>query len=348
VSSRRETVIQAITFRGPERVPVVYWNRDKHEGDVMAYSLSLGGEGDEGGGGVFRWSLNEWGYRLRSRADGTIGYPAGAVYAALPRKGEIETPALREAERTAGVARFLEECGDRYRLATFDLSGFTVYTLLRGFESAMEDIVCEPEGFACLQDLVMDFECELIRMAARHGFDGVHFADDWGTQSGLMISPGMWRRVFQPRYRRQFAAAHDAGLHVWFHSCGNVTQICPDLHEAGVDVLNISQPNVVDLEEVSGRLRGRQCFMAPVSYQTVSVKGTPEEIFSEAARLWERLGTDRGGLIGYVEEYSCMGMPEENYRACGEAFRRLKRGKSSSMVGENTAAPPAAIEGPGA
>ncbi len=31
----------------------------------------------------------------------------------------------------------------------------------------------------------------------------------------------------------------------------------------------------------------------------------------------------RGGFIGYVEEYSVMGMSERNYHACGEAFRRL-------------------------
>ena len=31
----------------------------------------------------------------------------------------------------------------------------------------------------------------------------------------------------------------------------------------------------------------------------------------------------QGGFIGYVEEYSVMGMSAENYRACGEAFRRL-------------------------
>lgn len=324
MATRRETVLQAISFGSPERVPVVYWNRDQHEGDVMALSLTLGGPGDEGGDGVFAWSLNEWGYRLQSKADGTIGYPERAVYDRLPAPGEVMAPAVREEERTAGVAAFFERCGDRYRLATLDLSGFTVYTLLRGFENAMEDMLCEPEGFARLLDVVMDFECELIRLAARRGFDGIHFADDWGTQSGMIISPALWRRLFAPRYRRQFELAHAAGLHVWFHSCGNVTQICPDLHAAGVDVLNISQPNVVDLDDVSRRLRGKQCFMAPVSYQTVSVSGTCEEIYAEARRLWARLGSDRGGFIGYVEEYSCMGMSESNYQACGEAFRKLR------------------------
>jgi hypothetical protein len=173
-------------------------------------------------------------------------------------------------------------------------------------------------------DLVMDFECQLMEMAARRGFHGIHFADDWGTQTGLMISPDLWRRLFKPRYRRQFDRAHAAGLDVWYHCCGNLTEIAEDFHEIGVDVLNPAQPNVVDVAEVGRQLRGKQCFMVPISYQTVGIQGTAEEIHAEAQRLYDLLASERGGLIGYVEEYSCMGMSEENYRACGEAFRRLR------------------------
>ncbi len=320
--TRKQVVVQAITFAGPERVPVVYWNRDHEQGDIMVHSLTMG-EPSSHQKGPFGWALNEWGYRLESLNDGTMGYPLDPVYPRLPRPGEVAMPALREAERTAGLPAFYERCGDRYRLATLDLSGFTVYTLLRGFENAMEDLLRSPDDFGALMDLIIDFECELIRIAARHGFDGIHFADDWGTQKGLLVSPGLWRRVFQPRYTRQFTLAHELGLHVWFHCCGNITRICEGLHEAGVDVLNISQPNVVDIDDVGRHLRGRQCFMVPISYQTVSVTGTPDEICAEASRLWDHLATERGGFVGYVEEYSCMGMSEANYRACGEAFRRL-------------------------
>ena len=80
-------------------------------------------------------------------------------------------------------------------------------------------------------------------------------------------------------------------LHVWYHCCGNLTEIAEDFHEIGVDVLNISQPNVVDLDAVSQQLRGRQCFMMPISYQTVSIQGTPDEILAEAERMYRLLGT---------------------------------------------------------
>jgi uroporphyrinogen-III decarboxylase len=272
------------------------------------------------------WSLNEWGYKLESMGDGTMGHPVAPVYAELPPANQLQSPAFREQERMAAVPRFQETCGDRYRLASFDLSGFTVYTLLRGFENAMQDFLLDPDGFARLMDVIIDFECDLMRMASRHGFHGIHFADDWGTQAGLMISPELWRRLFKPRYARQFELAHDLGLDTWYHCCGNFAEIAGDFHEIGVDVLNIAQPNVVDIDAVGVCLRGKQCFMMPISYQTVSIQGTPAEIRAEAARLYRLLGTSEGGFIGYVEEYGVMGMSADNYRACGEAFRCLRVG----------------------
>lgn len=322
--NRRELVEQAIRFQSPERVPVVFWNRDQQEGDVLLYHLALGAPGD-GTPNAWNWYENEWGYRLESLGDGTMGHPTAPFYPDLPRPEAMRVPALREVERMSAVPAFLAACGDRYRLASLDLSGFTVYTLLRGFENAMQDFVLDPEGFATLMDRIIGFEEDLMRMAARHGFHGIHLADDWGTQSGLIISPAMWRRLFKPRYSRQFALAHELGLHVWYHCCGRFEPIMEDFHEIGVDVLNISQPNVVDVAAVGRQLRGRQCFLIPISYQTVSISGTPAEIHAEARRLYDLLGTPTGGFIGYVEEYGVMGMSPENYRACGEAFRRLGR-----------------------
>lgn len=319
---RQERVRRAIEFAQPDRVPIVFWNLDQAEGDVMLYHLSLGVPG-EGSANAWDWSTNEWGYRLEKMGDGTMGHPVDAFYRELPAAEAIVRPALREEERMSEVPGFAARAEDRYRLASLDLSGFTVYTLLRGFAEAMQDFLLDADGFARLMDAIVEFECDLMRMAARHAFHGIHFADDWGTQTGLMISPAMWRRLFKPRYARQFALAHELGLHTWFHCCGEFLAIMEDLREIGVDVLNISQPNANDIAEVGRRLRGRQCFMMPISYQTVSIQGTADEIYAEARRLYDHLATPEGGFIGYVEEYGAMGMSAANYRACGEAFRRL-------------------------
>lgn len=324
MTSRKELVKQAIGFRNPERVPIVFWNCDQSEGDLMLYHLSMGVPGDgTPEKNAWDWQTNEWGYRLERMDDGTMGHPTRPFFADPPEPGSVRKPALREEERMSAAAAFLERCEDRYRLASLDLSGFTVYTLLRGFEASMEDFVLREASFAALMDAILEFECDLMAMASRHGFDGIHFADDWGTQSGMMISPRLWRSLFKPRYARQFERAHELGLDVWYHCCGNFAPIVADFREVGVDVLNISQPNVMDLNDVSRKLRGQQCFMMPLSYQTTSICGTPEEIAREAERMYGLLATGDGGFIGYVEEYGCMGMSQDNYRACAKAFRGL-------------------------
>lgn len=316
MTTRSDLVRQAIRFENPERIPVWYVNCDQTEGDAIVYHLSLDMEGHRG--------TNEWGYHLEKLGDGTMGHPTKPSLPDWEAAEALRPPPLRENDRMASAGAYFDLCEDRYRLASLDLSGFTVYTMMRGFENSMTDFLVEPDRSARLLDMIFDWECEVMELVARRGFHGIHFADDWGTQTGLMIAPDLWRKLFKPRYQRQFALARRLGLESWFHCCGNLTEIAEDFHEIGADVLNIAQPNVVDVAKVSARLQGRQCFLIPMSYQTVSISGTPGEIYTEAQRLYELLGTSRGGFIGYVEEYGCMGMSAENYRACGEAFRRLR------------------------
>lgn len=314
MTTREQVVRDTIHFRGAERLPVLNLNRDQHEGDILMYSLAL----QDG-------ARNEWGYLLEhAREDGTIGHPGAPL---LPTWEDVERhpdPTWRREERTAGLPAFLREAGDAYRLASLGISGFNVYMFLRGFEQSITDYRIYPEEAARLADRIARFEIRQLELAAEMGMHGIHFADDWGTQLGLMIPPEDWRAFFKERYRAQFHRAHELGLDVWFHCCGNLFDIIGDLRDVGVDVMNISQPNVVDIEEVGRRWRGQFCFMVPISYQTVSISGTPEAICAEAARLHRHLAAPSGGFIGYVEEYTCMGMSETNYQACRRAFRELE------------------------
>jgi len=313
--NREESVRAAISFGRPDRTPVWNFNRDPLQGDIMQYPLWL----DTGGG-------NEWGYQLVQLDDGTMGHPGAPLLPDWDAVRRHPDPQLRKADRLAGAREFAHQAGDRYRLGSLGISGFTVYLFLRGFENAVTDFLVYPEEAAALTDRIFSFETRLIEVAAETGMHAVHFADDWGCQHGLMIAPGLWRAFYKERYRAQFARAHELGLHVWFHSCGNLFDIIEDFHEIGVDVLNISQPNVVDMDEVGRRWRGKQCFLIPISYQTVSISGTVDAIFDEAKRLHDLLAAPEGGFIGYVEEYGCMGMSEENYQACNRAFRVFSAG----------------------
>lgn len=318
----KERVVRAIEFDNPDSVPICFWNRDHKRGDIMLFELSTPRLSD-----VFALNegkiRSEWGYEWTKLNDGTMGQPEKSVIKNWSDLDNYSFPQLNSAGRTIGIETFKKQAGDRYLLGSLCISGFNIYMFIRGFQNAMLDFMDEDGRAVELLDGIFSFESDLIALTAELGLDGIHFADDWGTQDNLIISPVLWRKIFKPRYQKQFELAHTLGLHVWFHCCGNITSIVPDFHGIGVDVMNISQPNAVDIPKIGTVLKGKQCFMVPISYQTVSISGTPEEIKAEAQRLYTELGTKNGGFIGYVEDYSCMGMSEDNFQACGDGFREL-------------------------
>lgn len=316
----RERVRRAIRFENPDRTPVWLFNRDMERGDVLFYDFRA--DSGASGAGYHGAETSEWGYTWHRLSDGTMGQPAHPVIAELDDAEQYKVPELNAEKRLSRLAAYKQASEGYYRLPMLVITGFTTYTFLRGFENAMIDLLTEPEKAGALLDKIFKFEKDLMTLAAEVGFDGFHFGDDWGTQETTIVSLDLWRKVFKPRYRDQFEHAHKLGLDVWFHSCGNVADLVPDLHEIGVDVMNLSQPNVMKLEPIAEKFRGKQCFMVPVSYQTVGISGTPAEIIAQTKHLENIFGTEKGGFIGYIEEYSCMGMSEDNYQAHLKAFER--------------------------
>ena len=164
------------------------------------------------------------------------------------------------------------------------------------------------------------FENGLVKRCAGQGVDALRFCDDWGTQRCLIISPRQWREIFFPRYKEQFDLVHQCGMKVWFHSCGNVLEIIGDLVEAGADVLEFLQPDVMGVECLAAAYGGKVCFTCSIDHQRHAIAGGREEIFAYARLLTETLGGQNGAFIGFIEDYSCLGMDEQHFQWIREAF----------------------------
>ena len=136
-----------------------------------------------------------------------------------------------------------------------------------------------------------------IRGIAARGADAVLIADDFGTQDAMILSPTHWRQFFEPTYKRLFDATHDAGMHAWFHSCGHIRPIIPDLIEIGIDVLHPLQPASMDLAEIAETFGGQVCFAGGVDVQGLLPVATPDGVEAEIRRLIDLLDGPHGGLI---------------------------------------------------
>lgn len=69
--------------------------------------------------------------------------------------------------------------------------------------------------------------------------DVVHMADDVAGQKSMLISPASYRELLKPFHKELFNFIHaKSGARIFFHSCGSIYPIIPDLIEIGVDILN--------------------------------------------------------------------------------------------------------------
>jgi len=79
---------------------------------------------------------------------------------------------------------------------------------------------------------------KLLKFAGPY-VDVVALSEDLGGQQGPLVSPKMFRDYFKDRHRMIWNRVRQlSNAKVMLHSCGAVSDLIPDLIEAGVDILN--------------------------------------------------------------------------------------------------------------
>ena len=188
---------------------------------------------------------------------------------------------------------------------------------LRGMENLLLDLAYKTKEVYRLRDDLLTFNLDWIEKWLQYEYDGLHFADDWGAQNSLLISPAMWREFFKPVYKAMFDRVTGAGMDVHFHSDGYIIDIIPDLIDIGVKVLNC-QTTVIGLDVLKKKFSGEVCFRTDLDRQKVIPFGTPEEVREHIVDIFRHLGTKRGGIIACGE--ISPDTPLENIRAMYDTF----------------------------
>ena len=191
---------------------------------------------------------------------------------------------------------------------------------LHGFEPTLMDLAQKEPMVYRLRDDLLEFNLNWLDYWLVEDYQGLQFADDWGAQTNMLVSPPTWRAFFKPVYKEMFAKVKGAGRQVWFHSDGFILPIIPDLIELGVDVLNC-QSSVMEL----GRLKqfaGELCFRTDIDRQHLLPFARPEEVKRSVHELFEALSTPKGGVVACGELSE--DVPLANIEAMYEAFLEFR------------------------
>lgn len=310
----REIVARTIRFQGADRLP--YDLTPQYGTDFAEVNMSPSPD-DRPSRGV-----DEWGAVWKNMGTTRLGEVKEFPLKDWSDFEHLAVPDIEDPKRWAALAGARDRAGEKFMLGL----GISIYErvhFIRGLENTWVDIYERPQDLERLLDMLTIMNIKAISMYAAAGVDGYFLLDDWGLQDRLMIAPKSWRALWKPRYAKIFAAAHEAGLFTFLHSCGHIVDILEDLIEIGLDVIQMDQQENMGLELLGERFGGRITFFCPVDIQNTMVYGTMDDIRSYCRKMAVCLGRPGGGFIPrwYADPQSAGHRPEAIEAMCQEFIR---------------------------
>jgi uroporphyrinogen decarboxylase len=166
-----------------------------------------------------------------------------------------------------------------------------VYAWTRGFKDYFTD-------FAGNQKLAEKFMDRILEMQIAYwdkmfdtigdAIDVAGTADDFAGQHGMLISPRTYRKLAKPRHKALFDFIHKrSNAKIFFHSCGSIRAVIPDLIEIGCDIINPVQVSAdgMDSAELKREFGKDMTFWGGgVDTQRVLGTGTPQDVREDVKR----------------------------------------------------------------
>lgn len=247
----------------------------------------------------------------------------------------VKWPDAADPRWTVGVeerARLLKEGTDCFVVARMVTSHgpYQMASNLRGTEQFLMDMASDETFTFALIERVTDAIIGLMRSYLAAGgsyFDMIELpGDDYATQTGMAMSPQMFRKYFKPPLRRMVEAVKTqrSGLKVMLHCDGALAPILSDLSEIGVDVVHPLEPlPAMDLDEIKAEFGKTLAFLGAIDIQH-ALPGTRQEVVDEVKRRIRQLGPG-GGYILAPANHVQPDVPPENVVTMFETAREFGR-----------------------
>ena len=310
----RELVRRTLEFDKPARVPRQAWIlpwaearfpdwiarlRAEYPDDLMAapqlYRTPLSVVGSRYEQGTY---IDEWGCRFENIHGGVIGIVHEPLIRDWNQLDAFHTPDAVLTVDTDAVQDFCRTT-ERFTLAGTLVRPFERLCFIRTMEQAMIDLAEQSDGLKELLRRIHEHYLREVEVWAQTFVDAIMIMDDWGMQTGLLVSPKAFRRYFLPMYADYAAIARRYGKFVFMHSDGNIIDILDDLIAVGVHAIN-SQVACMGVPELGRRFCGRLTFWGEIDRQDLLAFGTTAQVDAAVREIRAALCAD-GGVIAQCE-----------------------------------------------
>jgi uroporphyrinogen decarboxylase len=258
----------------------------------------------------------------RSGVDKDIGVIDHPIIADISER-TYKFPPIDHKRIEADMERMLEGKEDKFTMGAIGFSVFERAWSLLSMEEVFVAMLTEPQKLSKLFDDICEYNLEVMNTMLKYPIDGFYFGDDWGQQKGLMMGADNWRKYIKPVMKKLYANAKSKGKFVLQHSCGDISEIFPDLIEIGLDCYQTFQPEIYDIEKIKNEYGNNLCFWGGISTQRLLPYETPEVVKSETKRILEIMSKG-GGYIAAPTHAIPLDVPPQNVLAMLEVFENQK------------------------
>jgi uroporphyrinogen decarboxylase len=185
-----------------------------------------------------------------------------------------------------------------------------------GLEDFFIALVKEPRFADRLMGRITDIYIESCNNYLEQVGEFLHvftYWDDVSGQDGWLISPDIYRKRIKPKQRRLLEAIKSrTKAKVYYHGCGAVYDLIPDLIELGFDILNPVQVSArgMDTKRLKEEYGQDIVFWGGgVDTQYVLPFGTPEEVADEVRRRIDDLAPGGGFVFAAVHNIQALDPP---------------------------------------
>ena len=170
-----------------------------------------------------------------------------------------------------------------------------------GFGATEEDqwmnLVLYPEICEKLGELQGKRIVREVQLYAALGVDGIMPCGDLGSNTGLMASPEIYRRMVKPWHQAHVEEAHRHGLWVLKHCCGHTMPIIDDLADIYDAYEAIQATAGMDLRVLKQRVGDRLCLWGGIWHEHI-ILGSLDDIRADARYAYEHAAPGGGFIMG--------------------------------------------------
>lgn len=213
---------------------------------------------------------------------------------------------------------------DRRAIMFFAGGAFETPWYLRGLEQFLIDLRQQPEIAEAISRKVAEYYRQrALRVldVAGDKIDLIGSGGDIGTQRGMMLNPALWRRHIKPYSGQLIRTFKELGYKTFYHSCGSLVPVIPDLIEVGLDLLDPIQPQAAGMnpEALFEAFGDRLSFHGGIDEQELLPHGTAEDVYRGTRRVIDILGQNGGYVVAAAHNVQGDTPPENVVAMCHAA-----------------------------